>query len=85
MPCPRYVFCTANRSVLLRRIRPVIRQQNRHCTKKNGNLHKAFDHKRFAENMKQCPHKWLITYDYSQYVRELFSFSDKNSESETFV
>ena len=42
---------------------------------KNGNLHKSFDHKRFAENMKSCKHKWLITYDDSEYVRELFSFA----------
>jgi DNA adenine methylase len=42
---------------------------------KNGNLHKSFDHERFAENMKRCPHKWLITYDDSQYIRDLFSFA----------
>ena len=43
---------------------------------KNGNLHKSFDHKRFAENMKKCRHKWLITYDDSEYVRNLFSFAN---------
>ena len=43
---------------------------------KNGNLHKSFDHKRFAENMKNCQHKWLITYDDSNYIRELFHFAD---------
>ncbi|MCL2245556.1 MAG: DNA adenine methylase [Lentimicrobiaceae bacterium] len=43
---------------------------------KNGNLHKSFDHKRFAENMKACKHKWLITYDDSEYIRELFSFAN---------
>jgi DNA adenine methylase len=42
---------------------------------KNGNLHKNFDHKRFAENMKKCKHKWLITYDDSDYIRSLFSFA----------
>ena len=42
---------------------------------KNGNLHKSFDHERFAENMKRCPHKWLITYDDCQYIRDLFSFA----------
>ena len=42
---------------------------------KNGNLHKSFDHKRFAENMKECKHKWLITYDDSEYIRDLFSFA----------
>jgi DNA adenine methylase len=43
---------------------------------KNGNMHKSFDHKRFAENMKNCNHKWLITYDDSDYIRDLFSFAN---------
>ena len=42
---------------------------------KNGNLHKGFDHKRFARTAKNCPHKWLITYDDSPYIRELFDFA----------
>jgi DNA adenine methylase len=43
---------------------------------KNGNLHKSFDHRRFAETMQNCKHKWLITYDDSEYIRELFSFAN---------
>jgi DNA adenine methylase len=43
---------------------------------KNGNLHKAFDHERFAENLKKCRHKWLLTYDDSAFIRELFSFAN---------
>lgn len=43
---------------------------------KNGNMHKTFDHVKFAENMKNCNHKWLITYDDSPYIRELFSFAN---------
>ncbi len=39
-------------------------------------MHKLFDHARFAENMKNCTHKWLITYDDSEYIRELFSFAN---------
>ena len=42
---------------------------------KNGHLHKSFDHERFAVNMKKCQHKWLITYDDSEYIRNLFSFA----------
>ncbi|OWY25871.1 DNA adenine methylase [Sphingobacteriales bacterium UPWRP_1] len=42
---------------------------------KNGSLHKIFDHRRFAETMKNCPHKWLITYDNSPFIKELFSFA----------
>lgn len=43
---------------------------------KNGNLHKTFDHERFAKVMKETKHKWLITYDDSEYVRNLFSFAN---------
>jgi DNA adenine methylase len=43
---------------------------------KNGNLHKGFDHVRFAETMKTCKHNWLITYDDSEYIRNLFSFAN---------
>jgi len=42
---------------------------------KNGNLHKMFDHIRFAEVLKTTKHKWLITYDNSEYIKELFSFA----------
>ena len=43
---------------------------------KNGNMHKSFDHKKFAETMRNCPHKWLITYDDSPFIRELFAFAN---------
>lgn len=43
---------------------------------KNGNLHKDFDHIRFAENIKRCKHRWLITYDDSEYIRNLFGFAN---------
>ncbi len=41
-----------------------------------GNLHTSFDHQRFAENVKQCKHKWLLTYDDCLEIRELFSFAN---------
>ncbi len=43
---------------------------------KNGNLHKIFNHERFAEVLKNTKHKWLITYDDSEYIRDLFSFGN---------
>lgn len=43
---------------------------------KRGELHTAFDHERFANEMKRCPHRWLITYDDSDEVRDLFSFAN---------
>lgn len=39
---------------------------------RNGNLHTSFEHKKFADNMEKCNHKWLITYDDSPEVRKLF-------------
>ncbi|MBD3202817.1 DNA adenine methylase [Candidatus Woesearchaeota archaeon] len=42
---------------------------------KNGDLHEGFDHIRFATNMKKCNHKWLITYDNSKKVKDLFNFA----------
>ena len=41
-----------------------------------GALHTSFDHVKFAEDMKKCPHKWLITYDDSPMIRDLFDFAD---------
>ena len=41
-----------------------------------GTLHTSFDHAQFAENMKKCPYKWLITYDDSPVIRELFDFAE---------
>lgn len=46
---------------------------------KNGNLHKAFDHEKFAETLKNCSHKWLLTYDNSPFIRKLFSFAEISS------
>ncbi|MDR2126223.1 MAG: DNA adenine methylase [Prevotellaceae bacterium] len=51
---------------------------------KNGNMHKSFDHKRFANTMKHCSHKWLITYDDSEYIRNLFSFANIQSWNLTY-
>ncbi|MEN0047550.1 MAG: DNA adenine methylase [Bacteroidota bacterium] len=42
---------------------------------KKGSLHKGFDHERFATVLKNCSHQWLITYDDSAYIRELFAFA----------
>ena len=43
---------------------------------KNGDLHKNFNHHRFAQAMRKCKHKWLITYDDSASIRKLFSFAN---------
>jgi DNA adenine methylase len=51
---------------------------------KNGSMHKNFNHIRFAETMKKCKHKWLITYDDSEYIRELFQFANVFSWNLTY-
>jgi DNA adenine methylase len=43
---------------------------------RNGSLHTGFDHVEFAEEMKKCPHKWLITYDNSPEIRMNFKASN---------
>jgi DNA adenine methylase len=43
---------------------------------KDGNLHISFDHHRFAENLKQCHHRWLITYDNSPQNQENFQWAN---------
>jgi len=43
---------------------------------RNGSLHTGFDHAEFAEEMKKCPHKWLITYDNSPEIRKNFETSN---------
>jgi DNA adenine methylase len=42
---------------------------------KKGNLHTYFNHQLFAKLMLDCPHKWLITYDDCEEVRENFAFA----------
>lgn len=39
---------------------------------KNGELHKGFDHERLAETLKSCPHKWMMTYDNCDYIKDLY-------------
>jgi DNA adenine methylase len=43
---------------------------------RDKNLHAMFDHYKFARVMKECKHKWLITYDDSQTVRKLFEWAN---------
>jgi DNA adenine methylase len=41
----------------------------------NGDLHAGFDHAAFAHALKACPHQWLVTYDDSPLIVELFGFA----------
>jgi len=42
---------------------------------KDGDLHTSFEHQRFAQEMRGCLHRWLITYDNSLEIRENFEFA----------
>ena len=44
---------------------------------RNGEFHTGFNHEEFAETMKNCKHKFLITYDDCQEIRELFKLSEQ--------
>lgn len=39
---------------------------------KKGNLHSEFSHERFIKTVKESPHKWLITYDNSEFIKHNF-------------
>lgn len=54
---------------------PYLRQSKSKLYGKNGDLHTSFDHKKLANNMKNCKHKWLITLDDTPEIREMFSFA----------
>lgn len=41
-----------------------------------GNLHISFEHDKFANNLKDCQHNWLVTYDNSSEIRENFYFAN---------
>jgi DNA adenine methylase len=43
---------------------------------RNGNLNRFFNHSEFARRVKNCKHKWLITCDDSDLMREMFSFAN---------
>lgn len=54
---------------------PYLRQSKSKLYGKNGNLHTEFNHKRFAQDMKKCKHKWLITLDNTPEIWKLFGFA----------
>jgi DNA adenine methylase len=39
---------------------------------KDREMHKSFDHDRFAEDVYKCPHKFMITYNVNDRLLELY-------------
>tara|TARA_B100000614_G_scaffold262882_1_gene299511 strand:+ start:542 stop:1390 length:849 start_codon:yes stop_codon:yes gene_type:complete len=44
----------------------------------NAEMHKNFNHTQFVEDCKVCPHKWLVTYNVDDELKE--AYSDFNQE-----
>jgi DNA adenine methylase len=38
-----------------------------------GDMHKGFNHMKFYHDMLECPHKWMITYNSNEVLRERFN------------
>ncbi|MBF2056095.1 MAG: DNA adenine methylase [Cyanobacterium sp. T60_A2020_053] len=51
---------------------------------KRGHLHKGFDHEKLANILKYTNHKWLMTYDDSDYIKSLFSWANIQSWNLTY-
>ncbi len=51
---------------------------------KRGHLHKGFDHEQLAHILQHTTHKWLMTYDDSDYIRNLFSWANIQSWNLTY-
>lgn len=43
---------------------------------RDGKLHTEFDHYEFAESLKNCKHKWLVTIDDHSDIREMFKWAN---------
>lgn len=55
---------------------PYYRQRRSKLYGKNGDLHTGFDHARFAEVCRKCPHRFLITLDDSPEIWNLFEWAN---------
>lgn len=38
----------------------------------NAEMHKNFDHKKFGEECKKCPNKWMVTYNVDDEIEQMF-------------
>lgn len=55
---------------------PYLSATNSRLYGKRGTLHTSFNHKEFADVLKECNHKWLVTYDDSPQIRNNFEFAN---------
>ncbi|MBK1988737.1 DNA adenine methylase [Sphaerospermopsis aphanizomenoides BCCUSP55] len=52
---------------------PYLKAEKSKLYGKRGDLHTGFDHQKFADDLKKCCHKWLITYDDSPQIHNNFA------------
>jgi DNA adenine methylase len=52
---------------------------------KKGDMHKDFNHKKFAEDIKNCCHKWMITYNEDSDIKGWFSDYEQLNWSLTYT
>jgi DNA adenine methylase len=72
----RQLLLDGNQSVFTFLDPPYFKATKSRLYGKNGILHTGFNHEEFAQEMKNCKHSWLITYDDSSEIRENFSFAN---------
>lgn len=51
---------------------PYYKQESSGLYGRNGDTHRGFPHQKFAEETRNLPCKWFVTYDDSTYVRNMF-------------
>jgi DNA adenine methylase len=69
------IICADGQDVFIFLDPPYYRQASSRLYGKNGFLHTSFNHEKFAQNMKNCRHNWLITLDNTEKIKKLFNFA----------
>ncbi len=72
----RELLTNAGRDTFIFLDPPYLRAVKSKLYGRRGALHTAFDHAEFAESLKGCRCKWLVTYDDSPEIRNKFRFAN---------
>jgi DNA adenine methylase len=51
---------------------------------RSGDLHKGFNHQQLADDLRDCPHQWLMTIDDCPAVRDLYSWAEMRPWSKPY-
>lgn len=55
---------------------PYLRATKSKLYGRRGALHTNFDHTEFTERLRECPHRWLVTYDDTPEIHRNFRFAN---------